>query len=103
MRHGGHRVTRGERYIIGAFLLLEDRVEHVRRMKNRGSKMRSAGDLAGAVKRFEWALEINPSLRGVGLPRRAARGGSPGRDTQHTSHIRSLLWFNSPYCSIRRI
>ena len=39
VRHGGHRVTSGERYIIGAFLLLEDRVEHVRRLKNRGSKL----------------------------------------------------------------
>ena len=30
VRHGGHRVSSGQRYIIGAFLLLEDRVEHVR-------------------------------------------------------------------------
>ena len=36
VRHGGHRVSSGQRYIIGAFLLLEDRVEHVRRLKNRG-------------------------------------------------------------------
>lgn len=60
VRHGGHRVSKGERYIIGAFLLLEDRVEHVRRLKNRGAKLRGAGDLAGAAKLFEWALAINP-------------------------------------------
>ena len=90
MRHGGHRVTRGERYIIGASLLLEDRVEHVRRMKNRGSKMRGAGDLAGAVKRFEWALEINPSSRGVlpGGRREVLRPGEAHlRLTGHTQNL----------------
>lgn len=61
VRHGGHRVTSGERYILGAFFLLSDRVEHVRRLKNRGSELRSNGDVEGAVKHFKWALEINPT------------------------------------------
>lgn len=30
VHHGGHKVTKGTRYIIGAFLLLEDQVKHVR-------------------------------------------------------------------------
>ena len=60
IRHGGHQVTDGVRYILGAFLLLSDRVEHVRRLKNRGSDMRKAGDFSGATKHFEWALAINP-------------------------------------------
>ena len=60
VRHGGHKVTRGTRYILGAFLLIEDRVEHVRRLKNRGTDLRKAGDLEGAAKHFEWALGINP-------------------------------------------
>ena len=60
VRHGGHRVTAGDRYIIGAFLLLSDRVEHVRRLKNRGADLRGAGDLAGAARHFEWALRVNP-------------------------------------------
>ena len=60
VRHGGHRVTRGTRYILGAFLLIEDRVEHVRRLKNRGAELRTAGDFAGAANHFEWALAINP-------------------------------------------
>ncbi|KAG7355187.1 serine/threonine protein kinase [Nitzschia inconspicua] len=60
VRHGGHRVTHGTRYILGAFLLIEDRVEHVRRLKNRGSDLRSAGNLGAAAQHFEWALALNP-------------------------------------------
>mmetsp|Transcript_18099 Transcript_18099/g.29632 ORF Transcript_18099/g.29632 Transcript_18099/m.29632 type:complete len:678 (+) Transcript_18099:140-2173(+) len=60
VRHGGHRVTAGERYILGAFLLLEDHVEHVRRLKNRGAELRTSGDLVGAINHFEWALALNP-------------------------------------------
>lgn len=60
VRHGGHRVIHGTRYILGAFLLIEDRVEHVRRLKNRGSELRRVGDLDAAVKHFEWALGLNP-------------------------------------------
>lgn len=60
VRHGGHRVTSGTRYVLGAFLLLEDHVEHVRRLKNRGSELRTSGDLQGAISHFEWALALNP-------------------------------------------
>lgn len=60
IRHGGYPVTEGTRYILGAFLLIEDRVEHVRRLKNRGSEFRQAGDLESAVKHFQWALALNP-------------------------------------------
>lgn len=60
VRHGGHKVTKGTRYILGAFLLIKDRVEHVRRLKNRGSELRRKQDLNNAAKHFEWALAINP-------------------------------------------
>ena len=60
VRHGGHRVHNGTRYVLGAFLLLEDRVEHVRRLKNRGSELRRAQNFAEAAKHFEWALAMNP-------------------------------------------
>jgi len=60
VRHGGHRVLSGTRYILGAFLLLEDHVEHVRRLKNRGSELRTSGDLQSALNHFEWALALNP-------------------------------------------
>ena len=60
VRHGGNPVQSGNRYILGAFLLLSDRVEHVRRLKNRGAELRAAGDLEKAEKHFEWALALNP-------------------------------------------
>ena len=60
VRHGGHPVTSGTRYILGGFLLLEDRVEHVRRLKNRGTEFRRANQLDKAAQHFEWALAINP-------------------------------------------
>lgn len=60
VRHGGHKVTSGVRYILGAFLLIDEKPEHVRRLKNRGSEIRKTGDLDNAAKYFEWALAINP-------------------------------------------
>jgi len=60
IRHGGHKVESGTRYILGAFLLIEDRVEHVRRLKNRGADLRKEGKLDEAIKHFEWALALNP-------------------------------------------
>jgi len=60
VRHGGHRVTSGTRFVLGAFLLLEDHVEHVRRLKNRGSELRTSGNLQDAMNHFEWALAMNP-------------------------------------------
>ncbi|GMH58877.1 hypothetical protein TL16_g02703 [Triparma laevis f. inornata] len=60
VRHGGSKVTEGERYILGAFMLIEDKVEHVRRLKNRGAKFRGERKLEDAKRHFEWALELNP-------------------------------------------
>ena len=60
VRHGGHRVTGGERYILGAFLLIADRVEHVRRLNNQGREARGRMDLRAARLFFKWALRINP-------------------------------------------
>ena len=34
-------MTQGERYIIGAFILIEDKVEHVRRLNGRGRDARN--------------------------------------------------------------
>ena len=48
VRHGGNKVTAGERYILGGFLLISDRVEHVRRLNNQGRAARNQGDLSQA-------------------------------------------------------
>ena len=60
VRHGGHAVTSGTRYVLGGFLLLEDKVEHVRRLKNRGTALRHNHQLEEAKHHFEWALALNP-------------------------------------------
>jgi tetratricopeptide (TPR) repeat protein len=60
VRHGGAQVTAGDRYILGGFLLIADRVEHVRRLNNQGRAYRSQGDLRMARLCFKWALRINP-------------------------------------------
>lgn len=60
VRHGGHPVTAGDRYILGAFLLIADRVEHVRRLNNQGRAARGKLDLRRARLFFKWALKLNP-------------------------------------------
>ena len=60
VRHGGHPVTSGERYILGAFLIIHDRVEHVRRLQDQGRKARGAWDLRRARMLYKWALALNP-------------------------------------------
>jgi len=43
-----NKVTAGERYILGGFLLISNRVEHVRRLNNQGREARNQGDLTQA-------------------------------------------------------
>ena len=59
IRHGGNKVSSGTRYVLGAFFLLEDKVEHVRRFKNRGAKARTKLDYNEAERFFGIALAIN--------------------------------------------
>jgi len=44
----------------GAFLLIADRVEHVRRLNNQGRAYRARGDMRAARLAFKWALRVNP-------------------------------------------
>ena len=48
VRHGGHAVSAGDRYILGAFLLIADSVEYVRRLNNLGRAARGRMDLPKA-------------------------------------------------------
>lgn len=81
VRHGGHRVTAGVRYILGAFMLIADRVEHVRRFNNQGREARSRFDLRKARMSFKWALKINPKcatcLKNWAEALSVTRDGSP--------------------------
>ena len=66
VRHAGSTVHSGLRYVIGGFIAVDSRVEHVRRLNERGSKILlksppSDEELALAEKLFRWAQAINPS------------------------------------------
>ena len=39
VRHAGSTVTSGLRYVIGGFIAVADRVEHVRRLNERGNRL----------------------------------------------------------------
>ena len=65
IRHGGHAVTRGLRYVIGGFIAVADRVEHVARLNERGNRLMlqpepSEPELREAEQLFEWGLRLNP-------------------------------------------
>jgi len=73
VRHGGHPVHSGVRYVIGGFIALADKVEHVRRLNERGNRLLLAtpqqqpdastadeAPLRRAERLFEWGLMLNP-------------------------------------------
>ena len=64
VRHAGHAVTSGVRYVLGGFIMAADKVEHVRRLSERGSRQLQAPSpseegLRGAERLFNWALSLN--------------------------------------------
>ena len=66
VRHAGAAISGGLRYIIGGFIAVDDRVEHVRRLNDRGNRMvvhngpgTTAADLETATKLFELGLHLN--------------------------------------------
>jgi len=65
VRHGGHPVTSGVRYVIGGFIAAADRVEHVRRLNERGNRILmgsspTAIEMEHAARLFSYALVLNP-------------------------------------------
>lgn len=64
VRHAGTTVKSGLRYVIGGFIAVAGRVEHVRRLNERGNflllepQVDSQG-LRRAAQLFEWALLLN--------------------------------------------
>lgn len=69
VRHAGAPISAGVRYVIGGFIALDDRVEHVRRLVERGNRLlmlEEAGQagpehLQYAAQLFQWGLQLNPN------------------------------------------
>lgn len=64
VKHCGHAVTEGVRYIIGGFCMSEKKVEYVRMLLGLGSEEFSRGDIDKATQAFEAAIAINPDFDG---------------------------------------
>lgn len=61
VRHAGAAITSGLRYVLAGFIALEDRVEHVRRLNERGHSraLRAAAEGGdGAVEAMEGATDL---------------------------------------------
>lgn len=64
VRHAGSTVTSGLRYVIGGFIAVADRVEHVRRLNERGNRLLldpevDQSGLQRAHQLFDWSLALN--------------------------------------------
>uniref|UniRef100_A0A7S0JIS4 Fe2OG dioxygenase domain-containing protein n=1 Tax=Calcidiscus leptoporus TaxID=127549 RepID=A0A7S0JIS4_9EUKA len=66
VRHAGAPISSGLRYVIGGFIALDDRIEHVRRLNERGNKMvvhngpeTTVATLERATALFQSALDLN--------------------------------------------
>lgn len=62
VRHCGHAVTSGTRYIIGGFCMHRDKVEYVRMLIGLGAERASQADYKGAEEAYIAALSINPNF-----------------------------------------
>ena len=63
VRHAGHRLTAGERWVLVVFLSTREprREEHSRRFKERARAMGESGDLMGELAVLRHALRLSPS------------------------------------------
>ena len=65
VRHAGSAVQSGVRYVIGGFIAASDKVEHVRRLNERGNRLLmmdpDAAMLREAERLFRWGLLLNPN------------------------------------------
>ena len=65
VRHAGNAVSGGVRYVIGGFIAVADRVEHVRRLNERGNRIllaeHDALGMLQAERLFRWGALLNPN------------------------------------------
>ena len=64
VRHAGSTVLSGLRYVVGGFIAVSDKVEHVRRLNERGNRILlhpdpSLAELGRAGSLFGWAITLN--------------------------------------------
>jgi len=63
VRHAGSTVHAGLRYVVGGFIAVSDKVEHVRRLNERGNRILlqdpGTAELEQAGRLFEWAIRLN--------------------------------------------
>jgi tetratricopeptide (TPR) repeat protein len=64
VRHCGHAVESGVRYIIGGFCMHRDKVEYARQLNVIGQERVNRGDLQGAREALEAAISVNPHFDG---------------------------------------
>ena len=61
LRHGAHRITRGERMVMIVFILKEDVPHTARRASDLAHAYQSRGDLETAAAIWQGALELDPA------------------------------------------
>ena len=67
VRHAGAPIESGVRYVLGGFIAIDDKVEHVRRLVERGNRILMLVDAGAAgeehmeyaAQLFQWGLELN--------------------------------------------
>jgi tetratricopeptide (TPR) repeat protein len=64
VRHCGHAVTSGTRYIIGGFCMNVNKVEYVRMLMGMGSEETQKGNYKNAEEALEAAIALNPDYDG---------------------------------------
>ncbi|KAL3928597.1 MAG: hypothetical protein SGBAC_012580 [Bacillariaceae sp.] len=64
VKHCGHAVEEGTRYIIGGFCMSSNKVEYVRMLLNLGSEFFSKGNVEKSKQAFEAAIALNPDFDG---------------------------------------
>jgi tetratricopeptide (TPR) repeat protein len=96
IRHGGHRVRAGLRYILVGFLLYEGYVEHDRRLLEASQHLRAQGKQQDAIALCEKVLDVNPrrqeAWNNLGVLQRDA-----GRYAEATRSLRAALDIDDKY------
>ncbi|CAJ1945159.1 unnamed protein product [Cylindrotheca closterium] len=64
VKHCGHAIKEGTRYIIGGFCMSNSKVEYVRMLLGLGSEYFSKGDVEKSKQAFEAAIALNPDFDG---------------------------------------